>query len=350
MKSLALIALSIACASCSKSSGGGGGGHDMAALHDAGASTSFDLSCAGTAQKAQLVPVNLVMLLDRSGSMGDGTNGDPNLKWNPLIAGLNAFFADAQSAGIEASLGFFNNPFAMSAVDECNASEYYPQAVPMTPLPDAQTFSAKIAQVMPMGDTPTRPALQGAISYAQDSSMMSKARTAIVLITDGEPDICDSSVNDVALDAAKVAKQIPTYVIGVGDNLSALDTIAKSGGTGQATIVSVGDPVKTKSDFLTALQDIRGLVLKCEFPVPSPPPGMKLDFNKVNVLYTPGGGMQGELKYDANCAGGTGWVYDDPVNPTKVELCPATCQTVRADHGGEIDVVFGCATDGNLIS
>ena len=40
----------------------------------------------------------------------------------------------------------------------------------------------------------------------------------------------------------------------------------------------------------------------------------------------------------------------DHVNPTKVELCPQTCTAVRADRGGEIDVVFGRATDGNLIT
>ncbi len=122
-----------------------------------------------------------------------------------------------------------------------------------------------------------------------------------------------------------------------------------SGGTGSATFVSVGDANKTKSDFLTALQDIRGLVLKCDFAIPPAPAGKTIDFQKVNVLYTPSTGKKVELIYDNNCANGDGWIYDNPQSPTKVELCPQTCTTVRADHGGEIDVVFGCDTDGNLI-
>src|SRR5260370_10324920 len=146
--------------------------------------------------KAQLVPVNVVMLLDRSGSLGDGVNGDPNLKWIPLTMGLDAFFADPTSAGMQASLGFFTNPFAMSTIDECNPSEYYPQAVPMRALPDAQTFSAQTARLMPMGDTPTLPALQGAISYAQDTQAMSSARTAIVLVTPAHPHASDPTAND----------------------------------------------------------------------------------------------------------------------------------------------------------
>lgn len=32
-----------------------------------------------------------------------------------------------------------------------------------------------------------------------------------------------------------------------------------------------------------------------------------------------------------------------------LSLCPSSCDTVRPDHAGRIDVVFGGATDGNLI-
>ena len=49
----------------------------------------------------------LVFLLDESGSMGDGKNGDRTKKWDPVTAALNAFFADPESAGITASLSMF---------------------------------------------------------------------------------------------------------------------------------------------------------------------------------------------------------------------------------------------------
>jgi hypothetical protein len=329
-----------------------GSGKDMG--HGGGGGGMADFACVGSRSKAELVPVNLVVLLDRSGSMGDGVNGDPKLKWNPVVAGLDAFFADAQSAGMQAALQFFTNPFATSQVDECNPGEYYAMAVPMTPLPDAQTFTAKIAQVMPMGNTPTLPALQGAISYAQDTQAKTTpgARTAIVLVTDGEPDFCDSSVNDVALAVAKVAATLPTYVIGVGTSATdtmALDQIAKAGATGQSIPVSVGDPVKTKADILSALQGIRGLVLSCDFAIPAPPQGMTIDFQRVNVDYTSSTSGFVQLGYDSMCMSGMGWHYDNAGSPTKVQLCSGTCQTVRQDHGGQIDVVFGCRTTGNPI-
>jgi hypothetical protein len=220
----------------------------------------------------------------------------------------------------------------------------------MSPLPDATSFSTAMSLVTPAGQTPTRPAILGAIDYAKDvRDQTPGARTAIVLVTDGDPDECNSSVPNVSLEVAKVAATIPTYVIGVGDSLSSLDMIAQSGGTGAPTLVSVGNADQTKSEFLAALAKIRGLVLSCDFPLPSPPSGMSLDFRSVNVLYTPSTTPATQLLYDSACSTGVGWRYDDAQKPSRVELCPASCDEVRADHGGRIDVVFGCATDGNLI-
>ncbi len=340
------MVVALGCAGCHHAAPGKGGS-------DGGAGTSGDLSCAGVQAKAKLVPVDLVVLVDRSGSLGDGVNGDPALKWNPLVAGMNAFFADAQSAGMAASLQFFTNPNAASSIDECNPGEYFTPAVAMTALPDPSSFSKAFAAVTPQGNTPTLPALQGSINYAQQQQQLSPGlHTAIVLVTDGEPDYCDSSVNDVALQAAKVAATLPTYVIGVGTtgaDAMALDQIAASGGTTRSIPVSVGDPAKTTTDIETALQQIRGLILACDFPVPAAPKGMTIDFARVNVDYTPSTGALQSLSYDNNCAKGTGWVYDNPQAPTKVQLCPSTCQTVRQDHGGQIDVIFGCRTMGDLI-
>ncbi len=308
--------------------------------------TQFDLGCASSSAQAMLVPVNLVVLLDRSGSMGDGINGDPTLKWNPVTAGLEAFFADAASAGTAASLAYFPS----LSTDQCNPSVYYDAAVKITALPDSMTFAKSIAVTSPAGNTPTRPAILGAIDYAKDTSdARPGTRTAIVLVTDGEPDLCDSSVANVSLEVAKVAASIPTYVIGVGQSLGSLAMIAQSGGTGAPTVVSVGDPAQTAADFQKALEAIRGLQVSCDLPLPSPPSGMALDFQSVNVVFTPSAGAPAQLVYNSTCATGVGWRYDDPKAPTRVILCDQSCGLAKADHAGRIDVVFGCATAGDLI-
>ena len=47
------------------------------------------------------------------------------------------------------------------------------------------------------------------------------------------------------------------------------------------------------------------------------------------------------------CAGLDGWYYDAPTSPTKVILCPKSCEGAQS-HGGtklpKVEVLFGCTT------
>jgi hypothetical protein len=89
--------------------------------------------------------------------------------------------------------------------------------------------------------------------------------------------------------------------------------------------------------------------LSCELAIPPPKTGT-LDPAKVNVaiqsngnqVYLPG------VADAAACGTGAGWYYDNPANPTKVTLCPSSCETAQASVGpgkpGHIQVLFGCTT------
>jgi hypothetical protein len=347
--SLALILL--LSAACDRDPGTGGNAGDLSFAGDMQEVpfTSYDLSCVGVTIAAHLVPVSLVFMLDRSGSMGDGVNGDPTLKWDPVTAALKAFFEDPSSVGVSASLQYFSLP---NSNDICNLSGYYTPAVSMRSLPDL-SFGASMSSIMPMGSTPTLPAMEGALMYAQDTLDANPgSRVAAVLVTDGDPDVCDSSVNDVALQLSMFEPKVTTYVLGVGTNLPNLNQLAVAGGTGSPTLVTVGNPDDTKTQFLAALDAIRGLVLTCDFAIPAPPKGMTIDFTQVNVTFTPSSTMVPELiPYDKDCTSPTaGWRYDDPNNPTQVQLCPPTCDAAKADRDGVINTLFGCTTVGNLVS
>jgi hypothetical protein len=299
-------------------------------------SDSGDLSqCATASATPTPVPVDLVFMFDKSGSMADSS------KWTSCESGLTSFFGDPKSAGLSASLQFF--PLA----NECSANAYAAPAVSMRSLPDATTFKNVMQSNGPGGGTPTVPALKGAVAYAQSVQSANPGdKVAIVLVTDGEPNDCLSTVPGVANVAAGVATTIPTFVIGIG-NTANLDTIAKAGGTQQATIVSTNSPQQTEQDFQTALNAIRGLTLACEYKLPPPPQGQTFDPAKVNVVYTPTNGGPQTLTYNQTCTGGTGWHYDDPQNPQKIELCGDTCSSVQM-ASGKIDIVFGCATNGTI--
>lgn len=280
---------------------------------------------------------------------------DPAAKWIPVNQAAEAFFADAKSTGMSASLGFF--PKFNGNQTLCQSSDYATPSVTMRALPDATDFKAAIAAQSPLGSTPTQVALTGAISYARTIATAKPAEvTAIVLVTDGDPTDCGgangqaiSVVKGVAAGAANDPKQpIKTYVIGVGSSLSNLNEIAAGGGTTKATLVSTTNPAQTSADFRAALDQIRGQELSCNVALPTPPDGKQLDINAVNVIVSHTGAADEVLSYNKDCTGGTGWHYDNANAPKEVELCDASCAAVRSG-GGKLAIAFGCATKGGVI-
>jgi hypothetical protein len=315
-----------------------------------------DNACAKSTATAELTPVNLVVMYDKSASMGNTMEGfDPALKWTPVGTGMKAFLGDAASRGLDVSLQFF--PLG-ATVDEACAAAYSTPRVPLAPLTDSTPFASAIDAMQPSGGTPTLPALTGAAAYARQVAQAApSAKTAVVLVTDGEPGYriagqnvtgCpDNDVDHVAALAKANLEGTPpiaTYVVGVGPSLDKLNAVASAGGTGQAIMVSVADPSRTATDFETALDAIRSSTLSCDFGFPQPPDGSTLDVNAVNVMWKTGAGDEHVVGYNLDCNGGTGWRYDNPSAPGRIQLCPSTCSTARGDRGGKITILFGCQT------
>lgn len=362
----ALVVAAVACGGTNSSEFGGppgsappGPAADFT-TESAGPKSTLD-PCVTDAKSANLEKVNLVFMYDRSGSMGDTANTppfDPKQKWIPVGAGMKAFFADPVSKTMSASLAFF--PQGGDVASNC-AAPYSAPTVPLGSLNDAAKFVSAIDATQPKGGTPTLPALQGAIQYAKTvAAQKPDEKTVIVLVTDGEPGFMINGAfetgcpnNDVAHVAAaaeaafKATPSIPTYVIGVGPALTNLNRIAAAGGTGTASMVSVSDPTKTAATFQAVLDKIRGQILSCDFALPPPPAGKLLDVDAVNVAYSSGAG-ESILTYSADCAGGSGWRYDNLAGPSRVQLCPATCDAARAAGDGKLTVAFGCKTKGDV--
>ncbi len=146
--------------------------------------------------------------------------------------------------------------------------------------------------------------------------------------------------------AAGVAQtpKILTFVIGVGTETANLNGIAAAGGTGSAFIVDTSQNVSQQ--FLTALNKIRGAALGCQYKIPIPQGGGNVNFQQVNVQFTPSAGKSIVVPYvsdKSKCpASGNAWYYDNASNPTEILLCTTTCGTVSA--GGTVDVLTGCET------
>lgn len=429
-----------------------GSGANNGTLGDGGA-------CAAQVSNGQLVPLDMYIMLDISGSMLELTANNAT-KWDAVKQALESFLADKDSAGLGVGLQYFplmkpNAPTSCTndascgdsgpclnkvctglldtpvgqlacATDDdcqiptsggnfdggpcqtgltqcssnhdyycptigrscgkddagnalgqceavtqfqcahtvnCDASVYAAPAQAIATLPGAAAgLKASIDGTTPAGNTPTGPAITGAIEQA---TAWAKAhpdhRVVAVMATDGLPTECTptdiTQVGAIAAQGVAANPSISTFVIGVfgADDLNQgaqdnLDTIATSGGTGKAFIVDTSQDVTMQ--FLAALDAIRGGQLDCAFQIPAPPSGQDLNYQLVNVDVSVTGQPDNELTYVAKagaCDATTGgWYYDkDPetgATPTQIVTCPASCTAFQAAKDASVKIELGCQT------
>jgi hypothetical protein len=360
-------------------------------------------SCAADKSLAQQQPLDIYIMLDQSSSMGE-TTATGQTKWEAVTAAL-ATFLQRPLSGVSAGLQYFALPVCTVAdcvtdddcgvgcgpcedsactgydVDEsCSPADYATPDVEIAALPGvAQAIQDSIGRHGPLTYTPTGPALQGAVDHAAAWAQGHPGDVVIVILaTDGEPTECDpQDIPDIAAIASTALAGDPpirTFIIGIDDgsgNQGDLNNLAQAGGTDCGTGTCVDDPICADGDcwcdggganpacmvstttgdvnqqFLDALNQIRGAALGCNYLIPTPASGTP-DYGKVNVQYTPGGGVQRiipQVQDKALCPlNQDGWYYDNPTTPTQIILCDTPCSQVEGDPQGEVDVLLGCQT------
>lgn len=350
-----------------------------------------DAGCAGVATKAKLLPLDIYIMLDQSGSMLETIGATTQTKWKAVTGALQDFLTQPGlgTNGISVGIQYFGVPPSavpscpatcssdadcgnygpcntsgqcvtcqFPAPDSCNPADYAKPAVEIAPLFNAQivTLLQSFPQT-PYGNTPTQAALQGAIDYAKAQASKNPDHVVVALFaTDGQPTECTvqsaTGLAQIAAEGMSATPSVRTFAIGVfgaadkpeGPNV--LNAVAAAGGTQQAFVIDASNP-NLQAEFLKALNSIRGSALGCQYKLPQTDAGM-LNYNQVNVEYKPGGGTPEEFfKYNdaASCpATGNGWYYDNNNSPTQILLCPKTCDKVGKDTMGEVNIVLGCTT------
>lgn len=298
--------------------------------------------CTSVEVETKPVPLDMLVLLDESGSMDDG------IKWPGVTAALKTFINDPASSGI--SVGF--EVFPVESFDDCNYFDYENLLVPIAELPgNAPSLITAIDAESPQGGTPTYGALKGALFVAtghQDANPDHKV--IVVFVSDGDPTSC--SITDIASISA-LAKSafnyngVQTYAVAIqGSTIANLNAIAAAGGTGQAY-----DVTANVQQFSQKMAEIRSQALSCELAMPEAPVNEELDVDDPYVDYLPGGnGMPEKLKKvpsKSDCGPGEGFYYDNPSAPTKIILCPASCQKVQADLEAKLSIGFPCKDHAN---
>lgn len=328
--------------------GSAGGANSTAASFANSSGTGEGGSGGGACAKYQHTqvqkPVNLYVIFDKSSSMAGS-------KWTDAKTGLSAYVDSPGTDSIRAALRFF--PRDADATPACDQAAYKEPTVPFAALPgNGPAIKAAIDAEAPDGfNTPMYPALGGALLKGIEMAMNNPGEvSAVLLITDGAPQgpgpTC-SGVNPedpaviAGLAASGLSNGVSTYVVGLpGVNQAVANQIALAGGTESAILVA---STNVAVEFQKALQKVSGSAIPCDYAIPAEVISGEVGLNKVNVEITPPGGTPMTVPYDESCANG-GWKYDDPMTPTAIVLCPATCDSVKTTNGAQLKVVLGCGT------
>lgn len=300
---------------------------------------------------AEPVPLAMLLVMDRSGSMA-GT------KWDQARYAMIGFADTPGAAGSKLGLTVFQpDP---GAGDQCTPASYAP-VVPIALLPGNGTaIKDALLSRSTTGSTPMANGLLGGIdSMKSFLTQNPNEEGVIILVTDGDPGACSgvdtvSNVASIAANAAKGTPRIRTFVVGMdGATFSNLDTIAKAGEGAPTAFNAAGSAndagVSAQQQLLDALEKIRSGALGCEYVLPTPG-GDKgvLDPNSVEIEFTPGGNDPPVRfkRVDAaeQCGAKTGgFFYDDPNEPKRIILCPASCTDVKEGTStAKVDVFLGC--------
>lgn len=347
-----------------------------------------DSACAGETIQAPPTPLDMYIMLDRSGSMvepgytwdwvggsnpitidGGDCNYNPsvpalNSRWCASVYALAGYFSSPSSKGNRVALHYYPVVYPQPA-DQCSNTAYTKLAtpsVPYTQLPGgATTLINSLNNATPLGaNTPTRAALHGLAEYTRNNKTAGRKSIAI-LITDGIPNSCGEygqSESAAAQETAKIAQnhytstQIPTYVVGmVGANYDVLEVIAAPAGApqhsqycppGKPTCYSYDVGQGNSDVFINVLKQIQKNAIACTYDIPKASSGV-VDPNKIEVQYTPSSGSPIKLTKVSGSGACVvnGWYLSND-SPKKIVLCPQTCDKAKADENAQIQILVGC--------
>ena len=295
-------------------------------------------NCGITTASLTQVPADLLLVLDRSGSMINdmasdaacgtvlrGDAGTCTTRWSAMIASLNQVLTTFP-AGVQWGLKLFTSPGGGMCTVNAGAD---------VPLPaTAAQVQAAIAAVSPANQTPTTAAINAAVAYY--ATVNDGRSHNILLATDGQPN-CDPGTSSIvsatsvanAAAAIKAAFDagIKTYVIGIGPSAGNLTSFAQNGGTNDYY------PATSPDQLTAALTTVAAEVASCVFNLGKMPP----DPNNVVVEFD----GNSSLRAPRDTTLTNGWDYTSSAD-TAIQFYGSWCNNVINGTFRAAMVLMGC--------
>jgi hypothetical protein len=300
------------------------------------------------------LPPDLLIVLDRSGSMGDAPPAGGGSKWSQVTGALDQTVMSLQGQ-IKWGLEMFPSD------DSCGVSASVDVPIAAS---NASAISAAIAAKMPGGSTPTADAINKGTSYL--TGLTDANPKYIVLATDGEPNcagsgggactcsppftasgtqcclatLCVPCTLTAGGDDAAGAEQaitdtankgVNTFVVGIAADSSddaVLNQMAVNGKTARAGTTKYY-PVANQSDFVTTVNTIAGQIISCTFPLsmaPANPDLVSISAGAQTVPHDP-------THMD-------GWDYGP--NDMSIQFYGSWCTQLQSGSVGNVQAVYGC--------
>jgi hypothetical protein len=326
------------------------------------------------------VPPNVVLVLDKSGSMVSDNDADDDGEldgfWDhdadpmtPVVSRWNSLYnvVDFVVTNFDTQINFGGVLFP--SVDATN--QYGPNSciVEATPDIDVQTMAAaEILAGIPgpddidlQGATPATAGVQTALDHL--ATLDPTVPQFLILVTDGAancsedfpaaPELIENYDTNlpILVGTAFTDSDIPTFVVGIdivdaevgmgndgvplANTFVELNTVAEAGGRprdGAEKFFNAANEI----ELMEALGEIAGQVVSCVIPLDPEP--VHPNFVTVEI-----GGMSIDRAED--CATEDGWVFVNPDGPyDALELCGSACEAYV--ETALVDVTYGCPPAG----
>lgn len=329
-----------------------------------------DAGCATQNTPTTRAPMNLLMVVDRSGSMSecaDGGSGSGCMtKWAATQQGLTRLLMALEP---EARVGLLFFPSASNA----SSADGYRTPVIGVDRPLRETRDALLAAInstRPNGNTPMACAIPQAVDYLR--GITDTGSRNIMLITDGAPtDECSGQMCNNPFDpnfitcvmnasiaaqgvilagvarGARNMPQVRTFALGTPDAVpSFMSSVAVNGQTPRMAGCEPNNCHYTlgTATFLTdlnmALDSVRDRAATCEYVLQVDP--MTADPNLINVYYTPMTGAAGRY-IPRDTTHTNGWDYAP--GGRSIVFYGMLCDEVRGGStGASVQIIYGCPT------